>query len=894
MDAFFNVPRISNARLYLLISSLETDLRTFLRKYVFEQITEVRALGLEFESANKLRIKDGYEYESIELYLNLNVLYETLSRNSNYLPRIISDEINKIAVNSSLLMKVRNRISHSRPLSPEDIDSFWLFVRTLNFETMNETNNTYTQLVNNEFWEPDSDGFTVDYDVVLNNLPSAEYEETGLIGRDEEIEQLHSLISHGRNRMITIVGEGGLGKTAIALEIAYKFAEENSGFDAIIWTSLKTEKLTANGIKEIANSIVSIEGVNDALEVFFEDNFDSDVNNLAEILEGLKVLLIIDNIETIDGAEIVKLYDSLPESTYFLLTSRTGVGNVERRFPLEPLKQKSSTHLLRKFAESRKVKSLSTISNDDVISIVNRLRNSPLAIRWFVQSVEFGSSISDLLNNQDQLLEFCVGDVVEKLSPPARRVVSILRVLSRPISFEYLAMFEEELTVDSLRLSLQELTRSSVISGFSSTTETISQLFQLTPSIEKFIPKVDSDYEFSAQISKVDRDFRISEEKRQNSENKGGWSPAIIRVRSENDKALAHKLNLAYANSINGNFELALQICDRADSVDSTYWEIERMRAHIYSESGNHHKAVIHGEIALSKAPDDVKAIASYFCSLYYVLARDDYSALRMAMSAYNDSDKNPIAAFQVSKVLMYQNEFEQSDKWLKEAEVYAESDDLRSIASLHRIHFLHRWSEYALLNRNSVVAINKALEGINLGVSRFSNVFLELKLDQNLADCFVDLFNALILFDTQKEEFLNDLSVVFKNVPNLSTRLKKTKHWYRASKQLFKLHAQWNSPNLFPQELLELISPDDSREKLDALSSENRYFGGSIHSLKIGYGFIQHEDFPYNVFFPFSVLSSTTLSQNLYVGQTVIFDAPIHIVDLNRAAATHVFIVNQ
>jgi ATP-dependent Clp protease ATP-binding subunit ClpA len=54
---------------------------------------------------------------------------------------------------------------------------------------------------------------------------------TSFIGRDEEIQQIVSLLHEPRCQLVTLVGSGGVGKTRLALEIATRV--QNTFPDAI-------------------------------------------------------------------------------------------------------------------------------------------------------------------------------------------------------------------------------------------------------------------------------------------------------------------------------------------------------------------------------------------------------------------------------------------------------------------------------------------------------------------------------------------------------------------------------------------------------------------------------------------------------------------------------------
>ncbi len=90
---------------------------------------------------------------------------------------------------------------------------------------------------------------------VSHNLPIPDFDETGFIGRDDQVRRLHVLCKRAYP-VITIVGEGGLGKTALALRIAYEMLDVSPlNGNAVVWTTAKTTMLTTKQIVEIEGAI---------------------------------------------------------------------------------------------------------------------------------------------------------------------------------------------------------------------------------------------------------------------------------------------------------------------------------------------------------------------------------------------------------------------------------------------------------------------------------------------------------------------------------------------------------------------------------------------------------------------------------------------------------------
>ena len=60
--------------------------------------------------------------------------------------------------------------------------------------------------------------------------------------------------------VISIVGEGGVGKSALALKVAYELIDKDSPFDAVVWVTSKTTQITLNEIREIKGAISRVAG----------------------------------------------------------------------------------------------------------------------------------------------------------------------------------------------------------------------------------------------------------------------------------------------------------------------------------------------------------------------------------------------------------------------------------------------------------------------------------------------------------------------------------------------------------------------------------------------------------------------------------------------------------
>jgi hypothetical protein len=152
---------------------------------------------------------------------------------------------------------------------------------------------------------------------------------------------------------VTIAGEGGIGKTALAVQALYDLVDSSEPpFDAMLWASLKTERLTGRGVQQIRDAAFDLVSLASELSGAIDTDAGADIDLLAELLQDTKPLIAVDNVESIHPEEIRRLIDVIPDAQ-FLLTSRVGLGELEYRIPLGALGHNAATHMLRRLASRR-------------------------------------------------------------------------------------------------------------------------------------------------------------------------------------------------------------------------------------------------------------------------------------------------------------------------------------------------------------------------------------------------------------------------------------------------------------------------------------------------------------------------------------------------------------
>jgi cold shock CspA family protein len=687
---------LTRARALVLITATEEDLRRYITEWVIPHSDDPHAVfGVLASSLEQRAIKDRADasdpYVWVD-YLDYADTYQILNQNSSLLPGEVSDSLRALTPRLEIVTRVRNRLAHSRRFDVDDLDAVeQLSAAALNSPLrMPRLKAAADRMATDPTWNSHEDSWAPSAASMPNNVPPPEFEETGLIGRQRESAELLAALRKRHKHVITLVGEGGVGKTALAVQCLSVLVEDpDAEYAAVVWVSLKQHRLTPSGIELISGASTDLPEVIRAIAVVFEMPTDATMPEVMEAVQGLPVLIALDNAEAVDGDDVLDLIDQFPRDTDFLLTSRVGLGQLESRMQVGPLDIKAGIAMYRQFANRRGQVHLARAPQDTCEDIVRSLACRPLAIRWFIEAVAAGREPADVLAQQELLIDYCVETVYEGLDDVSRRTAIALLVADRPLPIgEIVAL--AELTRDDVHRGLHDLDRRSLVTKDLSG-QGLEQVYELSALAGDFLRRTSSEDGVRELIT--DRWVRMlkSDEARR-TETRRGLTPSALRVNSGEERVAADLLHRALRASKNGDQHLARTLCDQAKEVAPGYFEVPRVGGFIAASADRPEEALRQYQHALELAQtEDDEAVVNYWMA--DVLARslhDVEAGVGHARRAHEVLDL-PDTALRLGRVLMWEERFDEAEGFLRDALERAGSGRTRAIARTNLVNLSRR-----------------------------------------------------------------------------------------------------------------------------------------------------------------------------------------------------------
>lgn len=541
------------------------------------------------------------------------------------------------------IYNIRNVISHP---NRQFIISYWYKVAAIASDPIIhilKLDKIYSALISaeeNNLSDPPDEWYKKTMWELPNNLPEVfEHGITGLVGRQKEQDILMDCLKNRRVSNIAIVAPGGIGKTALVLDLLsrqVKNPDTKNHFDSCIFSTLKTEKLTSDGVIKL-DSIESLTELKESIIAAANKIYDEAYLTFDELCINKseeKILLFIDNLETLlinSTKDFEEFTYDLPPTWRVLITSRISIGNA-RIISLEPLKEKHALHLARTYLLKRNRKNL---PEEVLKKLVSKCFNNPLAIRLSIDLYLTGKEIPESISVANkEIASFSYGNLIDALSDISVNILEALFIsdnINRITLCEMLSLSLEEIVESIAQLSNTSLINRNTSEGgeIYSLSESIRELLVTTPRNIHLREKLLEDLKRRKAITK-----QIEHEQRQNSIPSYHWD-YIPNNLNKNLIPFLKEVNTSFKGMNIPNKPKAISLMNKCRDMDHLYSEVSifnRSYGRVASSLNASPIAITKFTKALQLNPEDVNA--SIFLAMHhynngdYSLAYDIYKKL--------------------------------------------------------------------------------------------------------------------------------------------------------------------------------------------------------------------------------------------------------------------------
>ncbi len=557
-------------------------------------------------------------------------------------------------------------------------------------------------------------------DKCKNNLPAADYDlDGGFVGRNKEINEIIEKIYSDLDRIITINGAGGVGKTALALELTKSILDDpDNPFEAIIWFSAKEERLTEIEIVPIEPDIKDLEQlINDILEIIDKNAFENYqqvnvpieycVEFLYKRFREHKYLLIIDNLETIlEKEHLIRFIEDVPCKV--LITSRMGLGRLERPVTLKELDESDALLLFKYVVKARDIQDLINLNDKKIVKLVNKVKRYPLAIKWSIGKYLLGQKVEEAFPNNlpgDSLIaKFSFEHIFSLLSENDKLVLYSIIVWNESVSKEMLR-YLTELDDEDLDTAIRNLMLTSFIYLVDFNTK-----YAILSLTSGFI-NIKLDENKKIRVILQNRKYYLSkliegEEKLRSSrysliDSLGIKTPEEKIAFDYIKKAKEFFLIKNNLNESEKLFETAVSI-----SPDLGYVYEEFSKFEFYRKK-DHNKAIQLAKKSIEVEPENFHLWLNYGIMLRKT--NQVKEAILILKKALELNPKYITTAYQLARAYTFIGDYKKADELLEQAQNKSKlrNQRLYIISSTIRIDNYIRWAKEHLFNKNYDKAIN-------------------------------------------------------------------------------------------------------------------------------------------------------------------------------------------
>lgn len=398
------------------------------------------------QKANEMALLNGEEklddFNVILKYTHIGELVDLIK--SKKFKKIKDNFVETVDI--TVLIKHRNNIMHSRSITPQEMH----FIEGICTKLIKALNDNDFENRWNSFIADDINRFIVPR-VYLEYPIGKNFDR--LIGRNTELRKLKKEVT--LPTPVSIVGHGGLGKTALVLQLIEDYVyDPEQPFEKIYFMSFKNTVFENGSIRRLDKAINNHNDLVYRLAFFMDievenKEFDQIQELVWEEIFSNKSLLILDNLETEvvrsnlhEFTEIAqKFISNFTEPSRLIITSRYGLGDREAKLPLHQFDINNTKSLIKSYLDEEKLKEKKVVE-EDWNWIQNYTKGNPGLIIAFCNTlkstrkilldlrVEYDTKYTaesrELHDQLEEFLVFCFENTIESMSAESQTFLSIL------------------------------------------------------------------------------------------------------------------------------------------------------------------------------------------------------------------------------------------------------------------------------------------------------------------------------------------------------------------------------------------------------------------------------------------------------------------------------------